>query len=299
MKFMPGLLQIIFLVSVFSSCKAQKDPAMSRAPDGNTLLWEVSGNGLASPSYIYGTFHLMCKDQVHISENLITALSRSKEVYFELDLDDLSSTLGALFLMNMKNDTRWKDLYNEADLKTVTAYFRDTLKMPLAMVEKMKPSFAESMLYPKFLNCKNITGVEQEILALAKKENKEIKGLETVAFQMSVFDSIPYKEQAQSLLKTIDSLQQSKIFFDSLVHIYNSQNLSAMEAAFSKPEYSMADNMDILLNKRNINWVSQFKKIFAGQPVLVAVGAGHLVGDQGILALLKKENYTVIPLLNK
>ena len=299
MKFMLKFLQIIFLASGFLSCKAQNEPEIPRAADGNTLLWEVSGNGLSSPSYIYGTFHLMCKDQLHLSGNLLTAIKRSKEVYFELDLDDLSNTLGAIFMMNMKNSTSWKDLYNEADFNTVTSYFRDSLKMPLSMVEKMKPSFAESMLYPKFLNCKNMSGVEQEILAVAKKDNKEIKGLETIAFQMSVFDSIPYQEQAQSLLKTIDSLQQSKIFFDSLVQIYNSQNLSAMEAAFSTPEYGMADNLDILLNKRNKNWVTQFKNIFASQPVLVAVGAGHLVGEQGILSLLKKEGYTVTPLLNK
>ena len=144
-----------------------------------------------------------------------------------------------------------------------------------------------------------MSGVEMEILSLAQKSKKEIKGLETIDFQMSIFDSIPYDVQAKSLLRSVDSLQQSKKYFDTLVNVYLSQDLNAIEAMFSKPEFGMADNLDILLDKRNENWAMQFKTLLPKGPLFIAVGAGHLVGEKGILALLKKQGYQVTPLLNK
>ena len=60
----------------------------------------------------------------------------------------------------------------------------------------------------------------------------------------------------------------------------------------------MNDHQDVLLNNRNKNWVIQLKKIMLQEPVFIAVGAGHLVGEKGLLALLKKEGYTLRPLKN-
>jgi len=61
----------------------------------------------------------------------------------------------------------------------------------------------------------------------------------------------------------------------------------------------MQDNQDILLNDRNKNWVGQLKKIMKKEAVFVAVGAGHLVGEQGLIALLRKEGYNLRPIENK
>ncbi len=155
------------------------------------------------------------------------------------------------------------------------------------------------MLYPKMLPCKTMTGVEEELMKIAKASKKEIKGLETMAFQASVFDSIPYTVQAKELLKSIDSMNQYRVYFDTMVQVYKSQQLDKIEAQFSKSEFGMEDNQDILLDNRNKNWVGQLKNIMPKQPVFIAVGAGHLVGVKGLVSLLKQEGYTLRPLLNK
>lgn len=293
MKFCLVIATMVMMVS----CKAQ--PGLKTNPDDNSLLWEVSGNGLSKPSYLFGTFHLICKNDIPVSSQLQEAVKYASEMYMELDLDDPATMLGGLMLMNMRGDTTLKTLYTEAEYKKVAAFFKDTLHMPIAMLNSTKPFFLSAMLYPKMLPCKTMTGVEEELMKLAKANKKEIRGLETMAFQAAVFDSIPYTVQAKELLHSIDSLDSYRILFDTMVQVYKSQQLHKIEEQFAKTEFGMEDNQDILLNNRNRNWVTQLKKIMKAQPVFVAVGAGHLVGEQGLISLLKKEGYTLRPILNK
>ena len=98
------LIKLIALLIVFNSCKAQpKLPALTINKNDNSLLWQVSGNGLTQPSYLFGTFHLMCKNDIQFSSQLTSAVSRSEKVYMEMDMDDPATMLGGLLLMNMKD----------------------------------------------------------------------------------------------------------------------------------------------------------------------------------------------------
>jgi hypothetical protein len=147
--------------------------------------------------------------------------------------------------------------------------------------------------------CIATVSVEEEIMALAKQDKKEIKGLETMAFQASVFESIPYEKQAADLLESIDSMAKSSKAFNIMLTAYKNQQLKEIEKLVTDPEMGMEDNQDLLLNDRNKNWVGQLKIIMKKNPVFVAVGAGHLVGDEGVISLLKKEGYTLRPLTNR
>ena len=298
--FVMRLLKILAAVTLMGSCKAQNNaPSLPIQKDDNTLLWEVSGNGLAKPTYLFGTFHLICKDDIHFSSSLNTAVKYADEIYMELDMDDPSVMLGGMMMMNMKNGKKLRDLYTADEYDRLNNYFKDSIGMPLTLLQQMKPMMLEALLYPKMLACKNSSGVEMELMQLAKKEKKEIKGLETMAFQASIFDSIPYEQQAKELLKTIDSVVSYKEYFDTMLNVYKSQRISEIETMFSKSEFGMEDNSDILLYDRNKNWVKQLKEIMKHKSVFVAVGAGHLVGEKGLIGLLKKEGYTVRPVENK
>ena len=294
------LSRLLLLVLIISSCNAQPtSDSLKTNKDDNTLLWEISGKGLAKSSYLFGSFHLLCKDDIHFSAQLLKAIKSSAELYLELDLDDPATLLGGMMLLNMNDGKQLKDLYSAKDYKKLEDFFRDSLRSSLTLFQSMKPAFLESMLYPKLMPCKTISGVEEELMVEAKKDKKEIQGLETMAFQASVFDSIPYAEQAKELLKTIDSLSSYKKFFDTMIIVYKSQRLNEIEKLFSKSEFGMEENQDMLLNNRNKNWVKQLNVIMKKEPVFVAVGAGHLVGEQGLIALLRKEGYVLRPIENK
>jgi uncharacterized protein YbaP (TraB family) len=296
MKFF-SLLLMLFIPSL---CSAQ--PGLLKLKtnaDDNTLLWEISGNGLAAPGYLFGTFHMLCKDDIKFSAPLIQALNNSNEIYLEMDMDDPATLFGGLMLMNMKQGKKLKDLYTADEYKRVSDYFKDTMQTSIGLFQTMKPYFLMAMLYPKMMSCRTISGIEEEIMKLAKEKDKEIKGLETMAFQASMFDSIPYETQATELLNTIDSMAKSKIYFDSMIVSYKNQQMNEIERLLTSKEYGTVENQDILLDKRNKNWVDQLKLIMTKKSVFIAVGAGHLVGENGLIALFRKEGYKVRPLENR
>ncbi len=292
---------IVFLsfLLLFQNCHSQPEHKLAGNSTNNTLLWEITGKDLKSPSYLFGTFHMMCKDDIKFSDNLLAAIKSTDEVYFEMDLDDASNTLGALFFMNMKDGKNLHDFYSEKEYQKLEMYFKDSLRTSLKNFQKMKPSFLEAFLYPKMMPCKSMSGVEQELLKIAAKEKIEIKGFETIAFQASVFDSISYKDQAKSLLNAIDSIDKYKVAFDSMLKVYQSQQIDQIETMFNDSSFGVKDGLDILLDKRNMNWVEQLKTILPAKNLFMAVGAGHLVGKNGLIELLKKEGYTLRPLFNK
>jgi uncharacterized protein len=281
-------------------CHAQTAQSKLKTNENNnTLLWEISGNKLEAPSYLFGTFHLICKGDIPIGQQVKAAIQSVDEMYMELDMDDPATLMGGLLLMNMKGDSTLKNLYSAADYKKLEDFFSDSLHTPITMFQKMKPFFLMAMLYPKMLPCKTMSGVEQELQTLAQKSKKEIQGLETMAFQAAVFDSIPYTEQAKELLKAVDSLEEYKKNFASLVQVYKNQQLDSIVELFNKDEFTSGDNQAVLLDKRNKNWVQQLNKIMKKESVFIAVGAGHLVGEMGLIALLRKAGYTLRPLENK
>ena len=292
---------IIILLYCFgvAGCHAQQDHSFVKQKNNNTLLWQISGKGLQHPSFLFGTFHLLCKDDIHFSEPLKEAVKQSDEMYMELDMDDPSTLLGGMLYMNMKDGKKLSDLYTPEEYKKLQTYFNDSLNTPMMLFQRAKPYFLVALIYPKMMNCGSPAGVEEELLKIAKEDKKEIKGLETMQFQASVFDSIPYEWQAKELLKNIDSFSVYKNEFDEMVHLYKNQELDSMQSMVGASEFGSDKYEDLSLNDRNKKCVKELNEIMKRESVFVAVGAGHLSGDNGLINLLKKEGYDVEPLLNK
>lgn len=285
-----------FLISLLSvSALAQKE--------NNTLLWKISGNGLEKPSYLFGTIHMLCEDDAVLSDNMKKVIRDCDEVYFEVDMDNLFEMFGAMGKMKMLGDTTLSDLLSAEDYEKVKDYFESKGSMlPFSMLETFKPILAASTLEQKSLPCENTAMMEQVIMGVAKENNKKISGLETMAYQAGVLDSIPYKLQAEQLLnyinssgKTNDENKQLQEMFKA----YKEQDLGLLEKLMVESDPGMAGFTDIMLYHRNQNWVTKLKKILPEKSLLIAVGAGHLPGEKGVISLLRKEGYSVTPVENK
>ncbi len=294
------LMGLITLSSCAQAVKKEKNKADKVE---KSLLWKITGNGLEKPSYLFGTMHILCKDDAHLSENMVEAIKSADKVYFELDMDNLLDMLGAMTKMKMKNDTTLADLLSKEDYEKVKSYFgKKSTLLPFSMLETYKPFIASSLLMEQAVPCDEQVAMEQMIMEVAKDNDKKIEGLETTAYQMSIFDSIPYKDQAKELLKMVaDDGKESKgdKEFKEMMKAYKEQDLEKLAMMINSDEAGIARYTDILLNNRNRNWVEKLKKIMPGSSLVVAVGAGHLPGDKGVISLLQKAGYTVIPVSNK
>lgn len=288
----------LFLISVIC-CAQTGNGRLKSSADDNTLLWEISGNGLNKPGYLFGTIHILCTDDLRFSNSLKQAIASSDAVYLELDLDDPAVFLGALSLISMKDGKKLKDLYSPEAYKRIADYFKDSLKKPIALFQTMKPVFLAALLYPAMMPCTNTGSVDEAIMKFAGENNIPINGLETMAMQASVFDSIPYQKQAHQLLEAIDSIARSRIHFSRMLAAYKNQQLDEFEKMFKDPVFGIEESGDELLDKRNKNWVKQLKEIMKKEAVFTAVGAGHLIGKNGLIALLRAEGYTVRGLENR
>lgn len=265
----------------------------------NTLLWEISGNGLEKPSYLFGTMHLLCAEDAKLSMNLKKAIREADRIYFEIDMDDMSQLIGALKYARMSDNTKLSDLLTQEEYARVKEYFEKNKSiLPFSMMERLKPYMLTSLIGETGMECEKTNGMEMIIMQEANKYDKEIKGLETAEFQASLFDSIPYEKQAKELLNYIDSLDFHKNNTSELVKVYREQDLEKMEALTVKTDGGIGEYLDLLVYNRNRRWLEELKTILSEKPTLVAVGAGHLPGENGMINLLRKAGYTVKPLKN-
>ena len=273
------------------------------APDNNTLLWKISGNGLTKPSYLFGTIHMLCADDAMLSDQMKAIIAKVDQVYFEVDIDNLMEMLGVITKMKMKGDTTLQDLLSKEDYEKVKNYFETKGSiLPFSMLETYKPILALSTLEESSMACDNTAMMEQVIMEEAKQNDKNIKGLETMAYQAGVLDSIPYKLQAEQLVSYINDINKNKEEdqeLNEMMKAYKSQDLGKLEKMMMKTDMGIGNFTEVLLYNRNRNWVAKLKDLMPQRSLLVAVGAGHLPGNKGVINLLRKAGYTVTPLENK
>ena len=130
----------------------------------------------------------------------------------------------------------------------------------------------------------------------ANQAGKEVGGLETMGYQMSLFDSIPYKDQAQMLLDAVRGTSAETDAMDEIVKLYKMQDIESMVSMVNEGESKESSGFEkVLLTNRNENWIAVMSKQMSSTPTFFAVGAGHLGGKNGVIRLLKKEGYTLTP----
>lgn len=265
-----------------------------------TLLWEVSGGNLTKPSYFLGTMHILCPEDAFLSGAVLQILDTVDAVYFELDLDNMGQMMAAMQHMAMLNDTTLSDLLTPEEIEKVKAALADKLPLPFQVLERFKPMLISGLLSEQMLPCKAGAGTEMLIMDAASKRQLPTEGLETPAYQFSLFDKIPYAEQAKSLVKSLDTLSnEGEKMVGEMLMAFQQQDLEELAKLTQSEESGLEGYTDILLNDRNRNWVEKFVELSEKKTNLYAVGAGHLPGEAGVLKLLEQKGYKLRPLLNQ
>lgn len=285
----------VIALIVLVSCSTSKKTAGKKdvIPAENALLWSVTGKGLSTPSYVYGTIHMICKEDFLFSSTLKQKLNDSKSIYLELDMDDPSMMIKMATMAIMKDHTL-QDLMSEADYKTLSQFVKDTLGMPMMLFNKMKPITLMSLIYTKVLPCSSTESYEMKMVEIAKASKKEIRGLETIEEQMGVFDKIPDSVEAQMIMEMIRTMPAQRKQMTEMVEAYKKEDIQTLAAQLSEsPEWKGFE--DILLANRNRNWIPIMETAMKQGTQVFAVGAGHLPGKDGVINLLRAAGYTVTP----
>lgn len=257
-----------------------------------SLLWKISENGLEKPSYLFGTMHAVC--EINFDDSIKKALEETNQLYLEIDIDDPNLQANMMKGMMMKEGVTLSSLITEEDAILVNDFLKANLGTNIKFVDKFKPFMVSSMFIPKLLECP-MKSIEMELVKISKEQKEEVFGLETIEDQILVFDKIPYKVQAEELIKTAkDNMVKDKAEFKKMLAMYNEEDIEGLLKIMNESENNIYTDYDaILLNDRNSNWIPIIEKVSKEKPTFFAVGAGHLGGENGVIKLLRKKGYTV------
>lgn len=262
------------------------------APKEKSLLWEISGNRLTKPSYLFGTIHLICPTDFSLSQQLKNSIAKTEQLALEIDMDDPGLMAAMTKTMFMAGDKKLTDILSEKDYDQLKQFYNDSLKMDISMLNRAKPFMMMGPMFNKILGCEP-QSYEISLMGLANSQKSEIIGLESIEEQMAIFDTIPYDRQAEMLVNMIDKLPETKKEFRELVGLYKQEDLQGLYNLTLKSEFGMDGQDEVMLFQRNQNWINRIDKMTHEKPTFIAVGAAHLGGEKGVIALLRKDGFKV------
>lgn len=261
----------------------------------NSLLWKISGNELAEESYLFGTIHLICPDEFMMDNRIMKAFENTGQLVMELDMDDptMQQKMQQLSLNpGMKNlAPQIKEEYKDA----LNQFLMDNYGATISQFGVLKPFVLSGMIMLKQLPCEQVESYELFFANLAAEQQKEILGLETVEFQMQVFDQIPVDYQLDELGKMVTGDDTQKEFA-KMIEAYQAEDLDQLYEMIAEAGTMAGDFAEIMLDGRNEEWIDDMERLMKEKATFFAVGAGHLVGENGVISLLGKAGYKVEPM---
>jgi uncharacterized protein YbaP (TraB family) len=269
--------------------------------DAKALLWKVTGKDLQEPSYIFGTYHLLGNTFLSELPEVDAPLKNAKGIVVETVID--SSKLMSMAMSGMMRDNKISNLISPEDFKLVSDELVKVSGMSLRLLDQFKPAQVTAMLVlmqAQKLNEKVLskyTGAPLDIYIAysAKKAGKPVTQLETMEEQMKLlFDHFTVEEQARQLVEYVKQNEMIKKTQIEMLDLYIKRDLPGLLAIMESYPDELGDS-DFLLKNRNERWAKELPGIMRSGSQFIAVGAGHLPGKDGLIALLKNQGYTVKP----
>ena len=260
-------------------------------------MWRVAG--AANSVYLLGSIHLLREKDHPLPGVIDMAYGDAEVIVMELDMDDMDpvyaqaafNRAGVLTDGTTLRDLIGDDAYAQAD-SAATA-----LDIPLDMLDQSEPWLAamtvELMLLYRF-GFNPALGVEMTMTQRAVADGKPIEGLETIDEQLSFLDGLPMEAQREMLLQVLIEGADMSESIDDLVDAWHHGNTAVLEDVLLS---SMADQEELsntLVSDRNLRWADRIEAwLDDDEDYLVVVGALHLVGDEGVPALLDARGFGI------
>lgn len=264
---------------------------LSQKSTNSSLLWKISGKGMKGESYLYGTMHVQ-DESVFQMENAVKEYIMICDAFaMEVLLDEIDP-VAAQNHMVMKNTTL-KELLSAEDYDFLNEYMKEKLGQGVLMFNKLKPFFLSAQLMQIDMNKDKVLPMDLEFLDYARKNGKIVKGLEKFEDQIAAVDKISLKDQATMLMEMVRDTLNENNNMEQLMSAYISQDIELLYTITVSDTSLPAGFQDVFITRRNRNMVKQIIRFSKRQRVVYAVGAAHLGGAEGIIALLRKKGYTV------
>ncbi|MDZ7645106.1 MAG: TraB/GumN family protein [Woeseiaceae bacterium] len=271
--------------------------AVARA-DGaphDLMLWRVEG--AANSVYLLGSIHLLRESDYPLPPVIDSAYDDAESLFMELDMDDLDPLAAqgiATELGVLSNGGSLEALLGSGPYRRA-AELAERADIPLALLGSTEPWLAainvEQLMLMR-IGFDPAHGIETRFTRRAKTDSKAITGLESVRQQLEILDGLPMEVQRALLLQTLEDSLELEARMDELVRAWRTGDTGLLEQTMLRDMQEHPRLYEQLVVARNRNWTQRIVELLkADEDVLVIVGALHLVGPDGLPALLEARGY--------
>lgn len=281
-KYFRNLVAIVTLVSSFGV----------QAQNESSLLWEIKGNGLEKPSYIFGTIHMICQEDYIMTPVIENTLKSVDNYYAEIDFTNMADLL--LMQESLKTEIPLSKRISAEEYAKLKELLHENFQMNIDEFEHSSLAAIASTLTFKSFPCDQHKMYEMELLQMAMKSNKKMGGLETVKEQLDIMNT---NFDIEAIIKMLEEFQLKG--FEStnqMVSLYKEQRIDDLVEFMNEASYMDEETNESMLIKRNNNWIAKMPEIMKNKSTFFAVGAAHLGGKNGVITILKEKGYKVTPI---
>lgn len=281
---------LLLVIAVSVACAAA-------AQDNSSILWEVTGNGLAKPSYLLATIKFVGEKEYFMPPEAVAKMKNCRSFAIEDQVDhhaqhELNKAL------HFPKGQSLAGAMTAGDYLLVVQFFEREFGITKSVFEKkyarLKP-LALSIAMTRLSLHEGVKFYDIELLKIAKRNGLQSYSLEAIDREAQALNSFPMEDQVKALLHSVNNFETQKAEFRKLMADYPHGNLEEIFAYTLHP----LDNNEIFVNefyfKRNREWEPKLEKMMAENPSFIAVGVSHLEGREGLLELLRAKGYVLTP----
>jgi len=283
-----GLPWIALITLASIACAAEETGEKS-------FLWKVSSGDRTVA--LVGSIHFMKSGAYPLSPAIEAAFDEAGVVVFETDIDEMGkAAVSMLAAGTLEGDETLSDVVSKEVYSEVTRRL-DDLGMSIGAFKKMKPWMAAMGLTSfELMNAGYLgsEGIDTYFSSRATAEGKAQRGLESIEYQVSLFAEMSAEESAEFLQYTLTDLDTMIPLVDEIVVAWKQGDAARIEDLLLEGFSDHEALFDRLVTRRNVRWLPQIEELFRGDvDAMVVVGSLHLVGEQGLIELLKAKGYQV------
>jgi len=268
------------------------------AVTADPAVWRMTHDNGAEVTLL-GSMHVLRASDYPLPASVDGLIDRSEQIVMELDMDDVDAAAQQRVILKTALLPQGTVLANVVDARVYTQVQQSAaqLGLDLKLLERFEPWFLAITLLDQGLRQWGFQaerGLEQYVVGRAQRAGTEIVGLETLEFQIGIFDSLPPQSQQAMLEQTLSELDEAETALRAMVEAWRDGELESLSAELLDDFEDFPGLYDTLVLTRNRSWVPALERMLAdGQRHLVVVGALHLVGDDSVIELLRARGHAV------
>lgn len=234
--------------------------------------------------------HMICEEDFEIKSKVLKALEKCSAYYMEVDLGS-ASELG-LMEDNQLNQGNLTDGLSEKQTKELEEILASQFQLTLDEANELPPAALAGQIAADAMGCDQFKIAEMELLMIAHNMGLKTGGIETAQEQMDIAKKV---FGGRELLSQLKSASSYKRLFAAMVKSYRNENLKELANLVTDKRFMTKGAYQILVKNRNKKWSKRIPPLIQQQSTFIAMGAGHLPGEEGVIHLLREQDFSVNP----